>query len=62
MKKLANLKGVKALSKTQQKSISGGKGGPCNGPGETGQSCTNTSQCIGPGDPVCFNGCCNTWV
>ncbi len=42
MKKLANLKGVKALNRNEQKSINGGGGVPCN----------NDSDCRHLGD--CF--------
>jgi hypothetical protein len=65
MKKLTNLKGVKTLNKSQQKSINGGgPGGPPTpkGPcGETGGTTTNDtySSCIGYGY-VWSNGEC--WI
>jgi len=49
MRKIINLKGVKALSKNEQKLIHGG--GICQVPGVQcyyGQSCGETSDCIDP--------------
>lgn len=65
MKKSILSLGAQELCKKEQKGINGGDV-PfrvyCRGKGETGQSCITTSECIGPGDPVCYQGCCNIVV
>ncbi len=53
---------AKTLSQKEQKQIMGGVFTWCNGLGETGQRCVNHSDCTGPGNPVCHNGCCNILV
>lgn len=62
MKKLKQLKGSKVLSHTEKRSIAGGTITKCNYPGDTGQRCIKHSDCTDPGNPVCFNGCCNIYV
>jgi len=62
----------KTLTKTEQKLIEGGDTNVlckfCRGFGETGQICQQHSDCDGYGsgdgftEPVCFRGCCNTYV
>ncbi|MEK6155349.1 hypothetical protein WIW50_18920 [Flavobacteriaceae bacterium 3-367] len=62
MKKLANLKGVKALSKKEQKTISGGlaRGQTCQELFVSADCCDPcwTSPCGFIGAEFCFNGIC----
>lgn len=60
MKRLLKL--GKALNRAEQKMINGGLYTFCNYVGDTGQRCVYNSDCTGPGNPVCFHGCCNTVV
>jgi len=54
MKKLAKLKGIKTLSRMQQKSINGGGGVSCN----TDSDCPRTPPGGGGCNPFCGGGTC----
>jgi hypothetical protein len=69
LKNILKLEGAQKLSKNEQKEINGGNILPIGiptrcrrGNGNDGQSCSVDSPCTGPGNPECFNGCCNIWV
>ena len=69
LKKILKFKGAAELSRKEQMTVNGGKkdreglcGEGVNVLGATGQPCSTDAQCKGPGNPVCFKGCCNTAV
>ncbi|WP_136667719.1 hypothetical protein [Flavobacterium sp. H122] len=63
LKNILNLEGIQELNSNEQKSITAGLIELCKRVnGNTGQTCSTDAECTGPNSPVCFNGCCNTWV
>ena len=63
LKNILKLNGAQKLNTSEQKNIMAGLPVLCKRVnGNTGQVCTTDAECTGPNSPVCFNGCCNTWV